>query len=75
MNEDTNMSLTEQVKSLLAKLGDEQSESDRCDALRHASELDDMYSFVTPQVSTLPLDAMAGFPVIQKEKMLDNKID
>ena len=68
MNEDTKMSLTEQVKDLLARLGVEQSESDRFDALRHASELDDMFSFVTPQVSTLPLDAMAGFPVVQNEK-------
>lgn len=68
MNEEAKMSLTEQVKDRLSQLGVEQSESARFDALRHAIELDDMFSFVIPRVSTLPLDAMAGFPVSQTEQ-------
>jgi hypothetical protein len=62
------MSMSEQVRARLAKLGIDNTEESRMDALRQASDLADMYSYVLPPETTLPLDVLAGFPVIQTEQ-------
>ena len=64
----TKMSLSYQVKARLENIGVEASQVSKTDALQRAIDLADLFSYVTPNVSTIPLDAMAGFPVPQSEK-------
>ncbi len=60
------MSLIEQVRDKLSFF--DEATGDNREALRHASELADLFADVEPQVSTIPLDAMAGFPVSLPDK-------
>ncbi len=66
--EEAKMPLAQQVLDRLARVGVEFSPDDTTEALRQASELADLFSYVTPNISTIPLDALAGFPVAHTEK-------
>lgn len=65
---DDKMSLSDLVKARLDQLGVVIPDSNHATAMQRAIDLADRFSYVTPNVSTIPLDAMAGFPVPQNEK-------
>lgn len=62
------MQLSELVKRRLADLPSQQTPDEVNEALRRASELSDLFGDVTPNESTIPLDALAGFPVVIRDE-------
>ena len=67
-SDDETSVVSEAVRAKLKSLEKMIELQSNTDSLKEASKLADKYSHVEPEISKMPLDAMAGFPWFQSKK-------